>query len=82
MLLILICLIAAIGAAYSLPPLKFKMHHIAAAIAISLVRGLLVNIGFILYFTKQLFGTFYLPMQSIPLIFFISVVEGGGGSLL
>ena len=49
----LILLILAIGTAYSLPPLKFKRNHIAAASAIALVRGLLVNVGFYLIFISS-----------------------------
>ena len=42
----LIFLIMGIGTAYSLPPLKFKRRHTLAAGAITVVRGLLVNLGF------------------------------------
>lgn len=34
-----------IGMAYSLPPLSLKKHHLPAALAITIVRGFLVNIG-------------------------------------
>ncbi len=34
-----------IGMAYSLPPFSFKKHHLPAALAITIVRGFLVNIG-------------------------------------
>jgi homogentisate phytyltransferase/homogentisate geranylgeranyltransferase len=34
-----------IGMAYSLPPLSLKKHHLPAALAITVVRGFLVNIG-------------------------------------
>ena len=50
----LILTIIAIGTAYSLPPLKLKRSHILAAAAISVVRGLLVNIGFYLHFRHEI----------------------------
>lgn len=34
-----------IGMAYSLPPFYLKKHHLPAALAITIVRGFLVNIG-------------------------------------
>jgi homogentisate phytyltransferase/homogentisate geranylgeranyltransferase len=70
-LFILILTILAVGTAYSLPPLKFKKHHIAAAVSIVLVRGLLVNVGmpvqFIYAFTKQMI----IPVDVWPLTFFV-----------
>ncbi|MBK9736332.1 MAG: UbiA family prenyltransferase [Saprospiraceae bacterium] len=42
-----ICLI---GAAYSVPPIQLKKHHLPAALSITLVRGLLVNLGMYLHF--------------------------------
>lgn len=56
-LFLLIALISAIGTAYSLPPLRFKKHHFGAAVAIFLVRGLLVNIGVFIHFRLVLFGS-------------------------
>ena len=47
-LILLICLI---GVAYSVPPIQLKKHHLPAALAITLVRGLLVNFGMFLHFT-------------------------------
>ncbi len=67
----LILVILAVGTAYSLPPLKFKKHHIAAATSILLVRGFLVNVGmpvqFIYAFTQQVM----LPVDVWPLTFFV-----------
>jgi homogentisate phytyltransferase/homogentisate geranylgeranyltransferase len=40
-----IVLSAIIGWAYSMPPLHLKKHHLTSAIAISVVRGVLVNLG-------------------------------------
>ena len=47
-LILVICLI---GAAYSVPPIQLKKHHLPAALSITLVRGLLVNFGMYLHFT-------------------------------
>lgn len=49
---LLIVLILLIGVAYSVPPLQFKKHHLPAAIAITTVRGLLVNVGMYLHFLQ------------------------------
>lgn len=73
----LIVLIMSIGSAYSLPPLKFKRHHVAAAGAISLVRGLLVNVGFYLHFRYELTGVFYLAKEIIPLTVFVAAFSLG-----
>ncbi len=67
----LILLIMAIGTAYSLPPLKFKRHHVLAAAAISLVRGLMVNLGFYLHFRHQFTGSWYLDPAVWPLTLFV-----------
>jgi len=67
----LIALIMAIGTAYSLPPLKFKRNHILAAACISVVRGLLVNIGFYLHFHYELTGQWGLDASIWPLAVFV-----------
>ena len=58
---LLIVVILLIGMAYSLPPLYLKQHHLPAALAITLVRGLLVNVGIFLHFQKTINGNFILP---------------------
>ena len=58
---LLIVVILLVGMAYSLPPLYLKQHHLPAALAITLVRGLLVNLGIFLHFQKMINGNFYLP---------------------
>ncbi|MES2617057.1 MAG: homogentisate phytyltransferase [Bacteroidota bacterium] len=55
-LLGVIALSLLIGMAYSLPPFYFKKHHLPAAICISVVRGLLVNLGGFYVFKDQLYG--------------------------
>ncbi len=67
----LIVVIMAIGTAYSLPPLKFKRNHILAAACISVVRGLLVNIGFYLHFHYELTGQWGLDASIWPLAVFV-----------
>ncbi len=67
----LIALIMAIGTAYSLPPLKFKRNHLLAAACISVVRGLLVNIGFYLHFHYELTGRWGLDASVWPLAVFV-----------
>lgn len=42
---LLLIAIVLLGAAYSVPPIRFKRFHIWAATAIALVRGPLVNLG-------------------------------------
>lgn len=51
LLTVLLCL--AIGTAYSLPPLRLKRFPLWAAFCIYGVRGLIVNIGFFVYFRDQ-----------------------------
>jgi len=44
-LFLIIFLSAAIGWAYSMPPLYLKKHHLTSALAITIVRGILINVG-------------------------------------
>lgn len=37
--------------AYSVPPVQLKRHHLPAALAITVVRGVLVNLGMFLHFS-------------------------------
>jgi homogentisate phytyltransferase / homogentisate geranylgeranyltransferase len=53
---VLMGVILLIGMAYSLPPLQLKKHHLPAAIAITLVRGVLVNVGFYIFFRQKMTG--------------------------
>jgi homogentisate phytyltransferase/homogentisate geranylgeranyltransferase len=50
----LIIVITVIGYIYSAPPIQLKKHHLPAAICITLVRGILVNIGMYLHFKNGL----------------------------
>jgi homogentisate phytyltransferase/homogentisate geranylgeranyltransferase len=47
---LLITVINLIGYLYSAPPVQLKRHHLPAALAITIVRGLLVNTGMFLHF--------------------------------
>lgn len=76
-LLVLIAIIMAIGTAYSLPPLKLKRHHLLAAGAISLVRGLLVNIGFYTHFSMEMTGHWMLAKAVWPLTIFVAAFSLG-----
>lgn len=69
----LIDVIITIGVLYSVPPIQLKKHHIPAAICISLVRGLLVNIGMLWHFTQRMYGPeAALPIATWPLTVFIT----------
>lgn len=68
---LVIGLILLIGMAYSLPPLKLKQHHLPAALAITLVRGLIVNVGIFLHYQYALYHNFYLPGYIWCVTFFI-----------
>jgi homogentisate phytyltransferase / homogentisate geranylgeranyltransferase len=68
---LLICSILLIGIAYSLPPLYLKQHHLPAALAITLVRGLLVNVGIFLHFQKAVQGVYTLPGYVVCIAVFI-----------
>jgi homogentisate phytyltransferase/homogentisate geranylgeranyltransferase len=49
-LLVIVSISMLIGWAYSCPPFSLRKHHLPAALSISLVRGLLVNLGGYLVF--------------------------------
>lgn len=69
----LIDVIITIGVLYSVPPVQLKKHHVPAAICISLVRGLLVNIGMLWHFTQLMHGPeATLPIATWPLTVFIT----------
>ncbi len=66
-----------IGMAYSLPPFNFKKHHLPAAMAITVVRGLLVNLGGYYVFSMQLHGTVIFSNEILMLSFFIVIFTIG-----
>lgn len=67
----LIVSIMLIGTAYSLPPLKLKRSHLAAASAIALVRGVLVNLGFYWHFQQAFLHHTEINTLIIALILFV-----------
>jgi homogentisate phytyltransferase/homogentisate geranylgeranyltransferase len=71
-LLLLIVVILLLGIAYSLPPIQLKQHHLPAALSITIVRGVLVNIGMALHFSGMLEGSFKIEPVIYPLTIFIS----------
>lgn len=71
-LLLLIIIILLLGIAYSVPPIQLKQHHLPAALAITIVRGVLVNIGMALHFSGMFSGSFTIQPVIYPLTIFIS----------
>jgi homogentisate phytyltransferase/homogentisate geranylgeranyltransferase len=60
-LFLIIFLSAAIGWAYSMPPLYLKQHHFTAALAITFVRGILINVGGFMVFNYIVNKSTHLP---------------------
>jgi homogentisate phytyltransferase / homogentisate geranylgeranyltransferase len=73
----LIALISFLGWAYSMPPIQFKRHHFGAALAITVVRGLLVNLGFYAHYMEQLHGRATLDPIIGPLTAFVALFSIG-----
>ncbi len=71
-LLLLIAVILLLGIVYSVPPIQLKRHHLPAALAITIVRGVLVNIGMAMHFAGMLQGNFEIQPVIYPLTIFIS----------
>ena len=71
-LLLLIIVILILGITYSVPPIQLKKHHLPAAFAITIVRGVLVNIGMALHFSKMFEGDFSIQAVIYPLTIFIT----------
>jgi homogentisate phytyltransferase / homogentisate geranylgeranyltransferase len=71
--MLIIALACTIGWAYSMPPCHLKRHHLPAAIAISFVRGILVNLGAFLVFTQLVQHDAVLPKDLLLLTIFITV---------
>ncbi|MBK9399894.1 MAG: homogentisate phytyltransferase [Bacteroidetes bacterium] len=65
--LALIGSIAILGTIYSLPPFKLKRNHFFAAATITLVRGVLVNIGFYVHY-KMILNESVIPDTTILLL--------------
>jgi len=69
----IIALAAGIGWAYSMPPLHLKQHHLSAAVAITTVRGVLVNLGGFMVFNHIVNRSLVLPENVKILTVFIIV---------
>jgi homogentisate phytyltransferase/homogentisate geranylgeranyltransferase len=70
-LFLIIALATGIGWTYSMPPFHFKRHHLSAAIAITTVRGVLINTGGFLVFNHLVNGRWELPGNVLVLTCFI-----------
>ena len=74
----LITLIAAIGAIYTIPPIRLKRYHLGAALAISIVRGPMVNLGIYIHFYLLKYGfPIQMNMNIALLTAFITVFSIG-----
>jgi homogentisate phytyltransferase / homogentisate geranylgeranyltransferase len=73
----LIAVISFLGWAYSMPPIRFKRHHFGAALAITVVRGVLVNLGFYYHYTQLLRGQSALDPVIWPLTVFVALFSIG-----
>ncbi len=62
-----------IGTAYSLPPVRLKRFPFLASLCIFTVRGVIVNVGFFLHFTKKLNGQVFLNFPIYILTLFILI---------
>jgi homogentisate phytyltransferase/homogentisate geranylgeranyltransferase len=71
-LLLLIIVILILVITYSVPPIQLKKHHLPAAFAITIVRGVLVNIGMALHFSNMFEGDFNIQPVIYPLTIFIT----------
>jgi homogentisate phytyltransferase/homogentisate geranylgeranyltransferase len=60
-----------IGTAYSLPPIRLKRFPLWAALCIFGVRGVIVNLGFILFFQQALGQSLQIPAELWLLSVFI-----------
>ncbi len=69
----IILLAAAIGWAYSMPPLYLKKHHLTAALSIIFVRGILINLGGFLVFNYIVNKSVNVPIDVKILTAFIIV---------
>ncbi len=72
-LFIIIALSAGMGWAYSMPPLYLKRHHLTAALAITFVRGILLNAGGFMVFQYLVHGTLHMPGDVKLLTMFIVI---------
>lgn len=67
----IVAMAAFIGWAYSMPPFYLKQHHISAALAITIVRGILLNAGGFLVFNFLVNKSLVMPQNVKILSLFI-----------
>lgn len=67
----IIALAATIGWAYSMPPFYLKKHHVTSALAITIVRGVLLNLGGFLVFNYLVNNSLEIPQNVRILTLFI-----------
>ncbi len=72
----------AVGAAYSLPPVRLKRFPLPASLCITLVRGIVVNLGVYLHFSQSLAGdasiadaVWALTLFVLPFSFAIAILK-------
>jgi homogentisate phytyltransferase/homogentisate geranylgeranyltransferase len=70
-LLAVIVFALGIGWAYSMPPLYLKRHHLPAAIAVTTVRGFVVNLGAFMVFNWKINESTEIPWDVRVLTIFI-----------
>lgn len=75
--LFFILTISVIGFLYSWKNVYFKKHHISAAMAILVVRGVLVNVGFYLFFKNGNFDLNQIPVDIWILTLFVVLFSLG-----
>ena len=73
----IIFLSALIGWAYSMPPFHLKSHHVLAALAITTVRGVFINVGGFLVFNFLVNHSLQLPDNVKILTLFIVAFSVG-----
>ena len=69
----IIALSNTIGWAYSMRPFFLKRHHLTAALSISIVRGIMINLGGFLVFNYLVNNTLDIPENVLILTVFIIV---------
>ena len=67
----IIALAATIGWAYSMPPFYLKQHHVTAALAITTVRGVLLNAGGFMVYNYLINDSLEMPLNVMILTLFI-----------
>ncbi|MEZ4804674.1 MAG: homogentisate phytyltransferase [Bacteroidia bacterium] len=73
LLLAIVIISMGIGWGYSRPPFYLRKHHLPAALSISIVRGVMVNLGGFLVFQKLIYNTYKLNGDIIALVFFVVI---------